>query len=157
MPWESSHFWSWTDQLLREAEEVCLGQLKWQGNWNAFKGIYVVWNIWSSLFFSLENSWWNLAVHQSTYHQCFVIICRNSHKRNLAVTFYIVISSGISTLCPRQMQIPKYSFSVLRRKSKQSWSLIDELSCHCSLAPLAPERHLTNSGNQTSVRSLHLQ
>lgn len=45
-------------------------------------------------------------------------------------------------MCPGQTQIPEWSFSVLRRKSKQSCSLIDELTCHCSLAPLAPERHL---------------
>lgn len=32
--------------------------------------------------------------------------------------------------------------SVLRRKSKQSCSLTDELTCHCSLAPFAPEKHL---------------
>lgn len=40
------------------------------------------------------------------------------------------------------MQIPEWSFSALRRKSEQSCSLVDELTCHCSLAPLAPERHL---------------
>lgn len=50
----------------------------------AVEGICVVWHIWSSLLFSLENSW-SLAVHHSIYHQCFVIICRNSHKVEFSV------------------------------------------------------------------------
>lgn len=52
------------------------------------------------------------------------------------LTFYAVISSGIST---RQMQIPD-PFKMLRGKSKQSNSL--RLTQHCSLALPAPERHL---------------
>lgn len=51
----------------------------------AVEGICVVWHIWSSLLFSLENSWWSLAVHHSIYHQCFVIICRNSYKVEFSV------------------------------------------------------------------------
>lgn len=47
--------------------------------------VFVVWHIWSSLQFSLENSWWSLAVHHSIYHQYFVIICRNSHKVEFSV------------------------------------------------------------------------
>lgn len=51
----------------------------------AVEGICVVCHIWSSLLFSLENSWWSLAVHHSIYHQCFVIVCRNSHKVEFSV------------------------------------------------------------------------
>lgn len=51
----------------------------------AVEGICVVWHIWSSLLSSSENSWWSLAVHHSIYHQCFVIICRNSHKVEFSV------------------------------------------------------------------------
>lgn len=81
VPLEYSHFWSKTDQPLTETEVVCVGQLKWQRNdMCAVEGICVVWHIWSSLLFSLENSWWSLAVHHSIYHQYFVIVCRNSHK-----------------------------------------------------------------------------
>lgn len=47
--------------------------------------VFVVWHIRSSLQFSLENSWWSLAVHHSIYHQYFVKVCRNSHKVEFSV------------------------------------------------------------------------
>lgn len=67
------------------------------------------------------------------------------------MTFYAVISSGISTMCPRQMQIPEQSFYVLRGKSKLSHSL--RLTQHCRLALPAPERHL-ELPNEPNLREI---
>lgn len=82
------------------------------------------------------------AVHHSIYHQCFVIICRNSHTVEFSVDILYCNFFRDFYCVPRQMQISGWSFSALRGESKQPCSSTDGLTCRCSLAPLAPRRPL---------------
>lgn len=120
-------------------------------NWNdkgtkycASEGIYLAWNIWSSLLFSLENSWWDLAVHHSIYQWGFVIICKNSHKVGFNVDIlYSNFFRDFYCFVPRiNADFWMILFSAHKKVKAVLFSVTDELTCHCSVAPRAPEMYL---------------